>query len=123
VIRVEAEGRIYLYGTLSANSQDKPPVGTGGGSGGGIYVSCRKFVGATSGVIRANGGGGSVDVRYRTGGGGRIAVWRIYMLGEMVSATASRGVGGDQENPLSTDGTVVWGQLTPPPCGTIFTLH
>jgi hypothetical protein len=125
LIRIDTAGTVALHGTLTANGQFMPAgagfAGAGTGSGGGIYVTCRTFSGSTSGVIRANGGSASESF-IRTGGGGRVAVWRVRdTSGGSVSVSAAHGSGGTDENPASTDGTVVWGYL--PLSGTVFSLR
>ena len=63
-------------GVLSANGNAVRANSTraGGGSGGGIFVLCRRFEGGMNAVMRADGGNGGTD-RTGGGGGGRIAVW------------------------------------------------
>jgi hypothetical protein len=89
----------------------------GAGSGGGIYITCRRFVGGANGILRANGG---IDDSTQIGGigaGGRIAVWfSITNIASGFTAQANAGVavGGDY---AAENGTVVWGQI--PPSGTM----
>ena len=78
LIRIETPGTAHIDGLLSANGGNA--YRGGGGSGGGIYIHCRRFAGGTSALLSANGG----DYTYATapelaggGGGGRIAIWRI----------------------------------------------
>ena len=69
-VRIESTGTVVVDGWIIADGANALRY-SGGGSGGGIWISCRQF-GGTGGLIRANGGargdeGGG-------GGGGRIAV-------------------------------------------------
>ena len=59
---------VTVDGTISANGQYTS--GEGGGSGGGVYVTCNTFAG-NGGVVQANGNDGWGP---GYGGGGRIAV-------------------------------------------------
>ena len=107
LVRVEATGTITVNGTISADGQD-PPAGAGAGSGGGIYLTCRTFAGAAGGVLQANGGD-----TWRTGGGGRVAVWRFNdTAAGAVAAYVNPGTGGQNESPASGVGTIVWGMAS-----------
>ena len=71
-------GRIYLNGTISANGYGYNGD-TCGGSGGGIWLACRKIFLGEHGLLVANGGNsghvhGSIEQDLGAGGGGRIAV-------------------------------------------------
>jgi len=70
LLRLEARGTITLNGSLIANGGRYAAGQTGGGSGGGIFVTCARFVG--SGILQAKGGGGASASG--GGGGGRVAV-------------------------------------------------
>jgi len=70
---IEADGRVRVDGTISANGQNGVDQFSGGGSGGGIYISCNTFE-STGGTITADGGGKGSDTRNGGGGGGRIAI-------------------------------------------------
>jgi hypothetical protein len=74
-IRIAAAGKVTVNGTLSANG-DFGDYAAGGGSGGGIFVTCNAFAG--DGVMRVRGGDGQYynPVYWAGGGGGgRIAIW------------------------------------------------
>lgn len=115
LIRIEAAGTISVKGQMLARGQNPYVNAYGSGAGGGIYLRCRTFAGDANGQLIADGGSGAGTA----GGGGRIAVWRMYdTSGGAVTSTANKGSGG--ANP-ATDGTVVWGQLPVP--GTVFTIH
>jgi hypothetical protein len=77
---------LIVDGTVKANGQSKA-TGEGGGSGGGIYLSCASLSGG--GAIQADGGSGGSQ---GGGGGGRIV---IYGAGAGFSGTISvtRGAG------------------------------
>jgi len=49
-VQIVAEGRITVNGTITANGADTFNQG-GGGSGGGIYISCNKFGGSPTGIL------------------------------------------------------------------------
>jgi len=74
-VRIDATAHVGIDGTINADGKDGPSHG-GGGSGGAIYISCRTFGGAGSGLLTADGGhgGGSGDEASGGGAGGRIAV-------------------------------------------------
>lgn len=79
LVQVEADGTIALHGIISAEGGMGDFVRhwpTGGGSGGGIYLSCVTFTGSANGVLRARGGGTASDLGDygARGGGGRIAI-------------------------------------------------
>jgi hypothetical protein len=112
LIWVESSGTVTLGGTLTANGANVP-TWSAGGSGGGIYVSCRTFTGS-SGLLSANGGNGH---EAGGGGGGRIAVWRTRDTSAGVTATVTGG-GGYATGEL---GTIVWGDIVP--SGTMFVIR
>ena len=122
MIRVDARRQITVNGTLTANGETAGGA-SGSGSGGAIYLTCRVFDGAAGGALYANGGSGLPTFSYvRTGGGGRIAIWRVRDSAEgAVTAEAKLGSGSQGETTLGTDGTVVWGFL--PASGTIIMLR
>ena len=75
VLWMNVTGVIDVDGIVSANGEDTPTVGSGGGSGGSIWMYCKKIKGY--GKISANGGAGSINPSYPGGGGagGRIAIY------------------------------------------------
>ncbi len=102
LVRLVVAGNILLDGTLTAIGRNGAASGgSGAGSGGGIYVQCRRLAG--SGVLTAkggNGGGGGSA----SGGGGQIAVLASSRAGFTGSASAPAGT----TYYLGTTGTVVW---------------
>jgi len=75
-VRIAAEGRVLVNGTITANGRHDDTADVyshGGGSGGSIYITCRTFDGSTNGLLRANGSAGALYYG-GGGGGGRIAV-------------------------------------------------
>ncbi len=74
VVRIDSSGGVVTINGLVTASGKSAAVARGGGSGGGIWISCRVFSGA-NGVIQANGentgpaGGGNYS-----GGGGRVSI-------------------------------------------------
>lgn len=116
LIWLDVEGRVTLNGKFSANAGHGHRGG--GGSGGGIYVGCRVFYGAATGLLSAN-GGNYIDSTFRDnaagGGGGRIAVWREKHRYE---GGYSRGGGTSTYsiNNSGAEGSLFLGQV--PPRGT-----
>ena len=117
LIRLDVPGTIILNGGLIANGQDTGGSGVqqrGSGSGGGIYVTCNRFMG--SGLVTANGGAdtrSAGQLSYNgTGGGGRIAVIsreNTIAAGWTGSAQAAPGqTNGGTASYLGTTGTVYW---------------
>lgn len=112
LIWIEApKGTVTVKGMVSANGgQFVSYNGVAGGSGGGIYLTCKNLVGAADRVLSAVGGGGGYYGG--GGGGGRIAVWAANTNDWLGTATASRGLETqDLGYPLSTAGTVFWGLI------------
>ncbi len=70
-IRIDA-GRCEIFGTLNANGGISSYGG--GGSGGGIWVTCRRYASADTARISANGGAPGATSTSGGGGGGRICV-------------------------------------------------
>ncbi len=117
LVWIEAKGVIRLDGTLTAVGENgQGDYFTGGGSGGGIHLRCRRFEG--TGALSANGGGGNFyqsPPSGTAGGGGRIAVWRV---SHQYTGTATVNVGVPVgTNPEVEAGTIHWGDL--PADGTI----
>ena len=114
LVRINARGTVTLNGIITANGLDanKYTCYSGAGSGGGIYLICRKFassgcaLSAKGGSTSVNSGGGS------GGGGGRIAVWYNAIATNAVTTSVAGGISGSQGmlNSTGTVGTVVWGQ-------------
>jgi hypothetical protein len=102
LVRIEAKGTIAMDGTISANGGNDSVAGAGG-SGGGIYVRCRRFLASSYASIFAK-GGNAVQTTGASGGGGRIAIWWIT---ETNSAATISAAGGTTETP-GTAGTIVW---------------
>ena len=72
---VETAGAVSIDGTVTANGCPGREQYAGGGSGGGVYIKCSSFGGASSGLLRADGGDGRAFTSASGGGGGgRIAV-------------------------------------------------
>lgn len=119
LVRIEASNTVRIDGIVYAQGGSGVGGGSwsGSGSGGGIYIRCKIFTGNPGGLLNAS-GGSSGTYNANSGGGGRIAVWRMYheFLG---SANATNGTApGYTTNGLP--GTIVWGQLPLP--GTIITM-
>lgn len=71
-MRVSASGAVTIDGTITANGGIGTENYSGGGSGGGVFITCSSISGR--GAILAEGGNGSGVSSGGSGGGGRIAV-------------------------------------------------
>ncbi|MDD5706126.1 MAG: G8 domain-containing protein [Kiritimatiellae bacterium] len=120
-VRIEATGNVTLDGTLSARGSIPQAYAaggpSGGGSGGAIYVSCRRFTAGASAIVRADGGNGFLysnpDRSGGGGGGGRIAVWSKSLArhpSNTVSVAGGVGTGVDPNTQTAEPGTIYWGQ-------------
>ena len=99
LIRIQAKGSVSLNGMLTANGQISLQSAvalqsTGGGSGGGIFITCSGFSGNSSGLIQANGNGSYASSSGAAGGGGRIAVWSGVPQAKMDQYLISENVQG-----------------------------
>ena len=95
LVRIGATGAMTIDGTVRANGMArKSETHAGGGSGGGILLTARKFSG--KGILQAN--GGSSGNEGGAGGGGRIAVWTPYQTPE-----ALRRMAEDSKPPASAN--------------------
>jgi hypothetical protein len=106
-IRLKVGGTLTVNGRLSANGNAALVEGAGGGSGGSIWVTTRRFAG--TGLLLANGGMGEAD-QGGGGGGGRIAVYaRTNNFGGALAAYGGFGAswGGT--------GTIFITNVIPPP--------
>jgi hypothetical protein len=123
VVRLDVRQTATLDGSLLANGEDAVPSSpSGGGAGGSIYLTCHTLFGGSNAVLSARGGNGSTAASWAggSGGGGRIAVWRMredyFFRG---SVTATNGIAWPGY--AGTPGTVVFGWI--PPSGTLFYLR
>ena len=94
-VRLSVAGVLTVDGHLSAKGTDgavNGSYGTGGGSGGSIYLTVGTLAGA--GVIAANGGSGPVPGG--GGGGGRIAIYRHTVAGPVTVSIGAYGGSGYQ---------------------------
>lgn len=85
-IRLNISGDLTLNGTISADGYDGEVSslnGAGGGSGGSIWITCRKFTSTSSSVILSAAGGSSDQNGSAGGGGGMIAVYYESLGGTM----------------------------------------
>ena len=114
VIYINTPGKMSLCGTVNASSCNQWNNWYAGGSGGSVYLNCRKLLPST-GTVKANGGaGGHVS---SAGGGGRIAIYANEGSTNGMTITSSKGVmqeasayGANYDD--ATDGTVYWKQKT-----------
>lgn len=103
-VRIDASDRVTVDGLISASGDNGPGSSytSSGGSGGGIYITCRSFTGS-GGIIRSMGGSGPIYAGLGpTGGGsgGRVAV--VYDVAEQSNApmpSVSFNVGGGVSGP------------------------
>ncbi len=107
-MRIKAAGTVTLNGTLSANGANQ----TGAGSGGGIYVTCKRFDGM-GGTLSANGGASIFGGGGGGGGGGRIALLRE-TDGSSSLTTAVNGGAAGGDGVVGDVGTVVLAIISPP---------
>ncbi|MDD4017236.1 MAG: hypothetical protein PHV28_04755 [Kiritimatiellae bacterium] len=105
-VQIRAAKTVTLQGAITAKGGKGQANYGGGASGGGIYITCRTFIGNSNALLQASGGGGHY---YTTGqygggggGGGRIAVWRVRdFSASAVSNSVSGGLGGIPNNGLT----------------------
>jgi hypothetical protein len=71
-VRIEATGTVDIRGSILADGMIGSDIHAGGGTGGGIFITCNRFEGTSAGLLSACGARG----RYtgQGGSGGRIAV-------------------------------------------------
>lgn len=118
-VQIEAAGEITIHGVITADGLQGQPrryTPPGGGSGGGIYLSCQSFSGSATGQIRARGGDGAVEkvsANGGRGGGGRIVIqYDSATPWPPVAIDAGRGVVGYDPSETSGDSYIGdWGTL------------
>jgi hypothetical protein len=113
------DGDIRARGNISPWVPYAVDIG-GGGSGGGIYIRCKRLAGGATGRILADGGVSHYEQDWSGagGGGGRIAVWREIDTYAGSSSVAA-GLAYDEAR-TGAPGTIVWGQSRNP--GTIIVI-
>ncbi len=130
LIRLISTGRVTLKNgsrlladgsSSTGNASDRK---AGGGSGGGVYIYCRQFMGETGVVITVKGGAAG----YEGGGGsgGRVAIWRVSddappQVTVSVDGGMGKSAGANAPAYSGTNGTVVLGWL-PSPDPIIYTM-
>ncbi|MBI2441904.1 MAG: hypothetical protein HYV35_11110 [Lentisphaerae bacterium] len=115
LVRIQVNNSAQHDGTIRANAGSA--TDHAGGAGGGIYLRCRSLSGA--GTFQANGSAGVTYAYAHGGGGGRIALWRIYHTFTGTNVTVTGGAAGGASGQSGANGTIFWGQIPSP--GTIFT--
>ena len=106
LVRLDVASALTLNGTVSANGTTPASIYSGGGAGGGIYITCGTLGG--TGTVSAIGAvGGATDCG--CGGGGRIAVIAMASAGwagiYRVEGGYTAGTGGSgQSGPLYLSG-------------------
>ena len=90
-IHLSVLGTLIVNGTISADGMPGIGDGSGGGSGGSVWISAQMLAGA--GIISANGGDGNGSGLYAGGGGGggRIAIQGINLFFGTASAHGGNG--------------------------------
>ena len=124
LVRIEASGTLALFGTIVANGIDGSDPGSG--SGGGVYLTCAKWLSSSNATIGARGG---ITSNYGgSGGGGRVAIWRQRDDLTYGSITNNNGTnridvagGPSAVGSAGANGTIVWGLLGAP--GTVFAIR
>lgn len=119
-VQIRATETVDVQGTFTANGGTGTSGDSGAASGGAIYIQCATFIGHSNGVLRANGGAGSVT-KGAGGGGGRIAVWRVQDRSTSDIASTVDGGGAVASAQYGENGTIVWGWLPPP--GTVLSIR
>lgn len=112
LVLLRTTGTLTLDGTITANGTFGNANYMAGGSGGGIYLTCKTLAG-TTGTLSAKGGNSTTLGTSGGGGGGRIAIWRVRGDPSVFSYNVTNGVGtyvGDN----AAVGTIFWGQLPVP---------
>ena len=107
VVWMTVDDRVTVNGTMSANggSIRNWQYYPGAGSGGGLFLTCKRFEGGASGLMRANGGNDDSQSAGAAGGGGRIAVvCQSASTSVTFKVQANAGVG----DYAAVNGTVVW---------------
>ncbi len=129
LVYIKAAGDVTIDGMLTVNGGQ---VGYwhGGGSGGGIYINCDRFIGSSTGLLSAEGADGTKADRNLSGGGGggggRIMVYhRKPITNWQGTCSVTGGLSGDKLTYTTyitegEDGTVVF--LLQPPTGTLIIL-
>jgi len=93
-VQIRAGKTVTLLGAITANGGSGEDYYGGGASGGGIYITCRTFIGTSNALLQANGGSGAgIPGNWGGGGGGggRIAVWRVRDLSASVFSNSVSG--------------------------------
>jgi hypothetical protein len=127
MVRIEVlNGNVTIDGTIDASGVNGSANHGGGGAGGSVFIRARRFQG--TGTISAKGGDApSASNLAGAGGGGRIAVWRIYDSWTGTPTPANNGTaiaaGTNTLAPARSGGkgTICWGWL--PMSGTVLSLR
>ncbi len=128
-VQLRATGAVTVQGTIAANGGNGNGSYSPGASGGGIYITCRTFIGNSNGGLLANGGNAKPASAVNPydgggGGGGRIAVWRVFDKSPTTVSNYANGGVGAYYNKFATSepGTIVWGWIVPP-SGSIVSIY
>lgn len=123
LIHIEVEKSAAVNGTFNVQAL----VGTGGNAGhacsaaaGGIYLKTRNLMIGEDARFLAN--GCNANAHTGSGGGGRVAIWRVYDDEGCVDydtftntvCTVAGGDNGSIHSPAGKPGTIVFGQLPKP---------
>ncbi len=120
-VRIEAAEIVAVNGAITANGQSYQGSHAGGGSGGAIWINCRRLLGPAGTRLQAAGGNG--EGSGGGGGGGRIAVWYareiLYAGGHTVAGGVPGGWGVSAAGSVGTYTPV----YDPPPQGLVIILR
>jgi len=110
-VRLNVNGRLTVDGSITANGNDGIIDGSGGGSGGSIWITAQSIFG--SGSLTANGGMGE-SMEGGGGGGGRIAVLILTNLfaGNLVAAGGEGAFPGQDGTALIVTNLIISGIVT-----------
>ena len=99
-VQIRARGTVTVKGQITANANHIKflPMTVyrygPGSSGGAIYITCHTFIGDSGGVLQASADQINQTLCGYGGGGGRIAVWRVYdQSATPISTYVNGGVG------------------------------
>lgn len=114
LVRINTTGTLTLTGTLTANGGNAGATRTSAGSGGAIFLTCKRFDGP--GTMTANGGVGQATDK-ADGGGGRIAIEGYTVNTNGCTFSVIKGTAGGN----AADGTL--SVITLPAKGTVIMLN
>ncbi len=118
LVQIEATGTITIHGAIRADGligKSRRYYGPGGGSGGGVHLSCQTFTGSSIGSISVCGGAGvkeSMSAHAGRGGGGRVVIlYENASPWPAVTINADVGPSGSANETHGDSKTAQWGTL------------